>query len=121
MRKVFIFGFLVLAMAFFPSTGFSDDSDDGVDIPWERCGYIKGAIPVTDSLTQLIIDQDKRGTNTYYYNPKIKEEYSGDCAELTMGIMCFEILKKMPVTKALRDAGVGGKEMTIIHQCVVPD
>lgn len=85
----------------------------------DRCGINKGAVPVVDDISMIILDDGIGHTRTmYYHSPKNNDEI--DCGKIS-GSLCYAILNTMPVTPAMRRSGAQGDTMTFIHQCVVPD
>lgn len=85
----------------------------------DNCGYNKGVKPITEDINMIILDDGEGGRRTFYYHtPRSEDEL--DCGKLPSPI-CFWQQKSMPVAPALRKAGVKGKSMTFIGECVVPE
>lgn len=108
-------GFFILASMLLILTCQSARSEKLPD----NCGYTKGVVPISGDIYRIILDDGEGGRRTFYYHAP-RNEGELDCGKLPSPI-CFWQQETIPVTPALRNAGVKGKNMTFIDECVVPD
>lgn len=93
----------------------SDESEeDEYAIP-DNCGIVKSSFPIDDNLYQITLDNGKGVLRTFYYYHQ-KDSYATKCGDI-VGLMCFDVLQEVPVTKKMRENGIQGDRMTLIHQC----
>lgn len=80
----------------------------------DDCGFAKSSLPVNSSLSMLLVDDGLGNYRHLYFNPNSPD--NDYCARAT-GHMCYKILRKMPVTPAMKQAGVEGDQITLIEGC----
>ncbi len=81
----------------------------------DNCGIVQYALPVVNNLYSIVLDDGAGKKNTFYYYFQ-KDSESVNCGDVK-GAMCFNILQEVPVTPKLKESGVSGNTMKIIHQC----
>lgn len=97
----------------------AQDDDEGVTKWPDNCGVVKAAVPIDDSLNMILLERQNGEKRTFYYYHQ-PDNQGVNCGKI-VGLMCFEVLQELPITTKLRQAGVKGDKMTLIHECVAAD
>lgn len=93
-----------------------DDKNDQDDLTLpDNCGIVQYALPVVNNLYSIVLDDGAGNKKTFYYYYQ-KNSESLNCGDVK-GAMCFDILQEVPVTPKLKESGISGNTMKIIHQC----
>lgn len=100
-----------------PDDFYNDSEDIEGEEQWpDNCGLVKAAVPIDDSLRMILLEGQNGEKRTFYYYHQ-PDNYGTDCGKI-VGLMCFQVLQELPVTPKLRQSGVKGDKMTLIHECV---
>lgn len=95
------------------------DSEDTSEKLPNTCGIVQYSLPIADNLYSLLLDDGLGNKKTVYYYHQ-KGSAATNCGDI-VGMLCYEIVQKIPVPQKLRESGVRGQTMTIVNQCVAAD
>lgn len=93
---------------------FYNAQEDAEEWP-DNCGLVKAAVPIDDSLHMIRLEGQKGEKRTFYYYHQ-PDNQGVDCGKI-VGLMCFQVLQELPVTPKLKQSGVKGDKITLIHEC----